>query len=374
MNLQSEIQERLWIAIATTYQADNYTGAILDAITLLMDIIRDKSGLRADGASLIGQAFGGASPIIKVNRLQTESEKDEQRGLESLLRGLYTAVRNPRSHEKKTDKKEFADSLICFIDRLITWIDEARSPFDIGELLAKVFDPLFVSSDQYAELLVQEVPPGKRLDLLIQLFQRRREGDTTNVVLFSDALWKLLTPEELIQYREILSDSLFNMKGSENWFSAIQMSISHWEHLKPLAKARAEGHLIASIRAGRYSKDDDACNDQGKLGTWASGLGAKFLLKEQLLDEFESKLDSADPDNRAYILKYFLRDLIEAAPTPEFGLKYTLLGLLRRGDQSAYDALRGVVFGDEVEGWRKVFLQPLRECPLYQQLDEEIPF
>ena len=81
------------------------------------------------------------------------------------------------------------------------------------------------------------------------------------------------------------------MTGSENWFSAIRMSLSHWEHLKPLAKIRAENHLIASIRAGRYREDNNECNDEGKLGTWAAGLGAKFVLKQQLLDALESKLD-----------------------------------------------------------------------------------
>src|SRR3982751_2148222 len=118
MSLQTTLDPRLWAAIKHTYLAQNYTGAILDSIHFLSDLIRDKSGLDSDGHVLIGNALGGQNPIVKINSLQTESERDEQRGLEFLLRGVYTGIRNPRSHEKWSDSAQIADALIPFINYL----------------------------------------------------------------------------------------------------------------------------------------------------------------------------------------------------------------------------------------------------------------
>jgi hypothetical protein len=48
----------------------------------LSDILREKSGTDGDGHKLVGKVLGGSSPILRVNKLQTESERDVQRGLE----------------------------------------------------------------------------------------------------------------------------------------------------------------------------------------------------------------------------------------------------------------------------------------------------
>jgi len=76
VNLQSTLTDDLWAAVETNYSGKNYTGAILDAIYFLSSLIREKTGLESDGVSLVGQAFGGALPKLKVNRLQTESERN----------------------------------------------------------------------------------------------------------------------------------------------------------------------------------------------------------------------------------------------------------------------------------------------------------
>ena len=105
MNIQTHIRSDLWLAIASTYQSENYTHAILDAIHCLSDVLRNKTGLDGDGTVLVGQALGGDAPRLRLNKLQTETERSIQRGVEQLLRGLYLAVRNPRSHEQFQDTK-----------------------------------------------------------------------------------------------------------------------------------------------------------------------------------------------------------------------------------------------------------------------------
>ena len=102
MNLQTHISSDLWLAISNTYEAENYNHAVLDAMHYLSSFLREKTGVDGDGASLVGQALGGDSPRLRINKLQTETERSVQRGIEQILRGLYLGIRNPRSHESRT--------------------------------------------------------------------------------------------------------------------------------------------------------------------------------------------------------------------------------------------------------------------------------
>lgn len=105
MNLKTQIKDELWLAISNSYEAENYRNAILDAMQYLSDLLREKSGLDSDGAKLVGDALGTSNPKIKINKYQTQSEIDEHKGILQILTGLYMGIRNPRSHEKTTDKK-----------------------------------------------------------------------------------------------------------------------------------------------------------------------------------------------------------------------------------------------------------------------------
>lgn len=62
INLQVNIDERLWAAIENPYQSGNYSGAVVDAVHFISAVIRDRTGLDGDGQELIGKAFGGPSP------------------------------------------------------------------------------------------------------------------------------------------------------------------------------------------------------------------------------------------------------------------------------------------------------------------------
>jgi hypothetical protein len=88
MNLETALDPKLWEAVRTSFQAGNYSAAILDAIHHLSDVVREKSDLEGDGVALVGSALGGTVPRLKVNNLRTESEQNIQRGVEALLRGV----------------------------------------------------------------------------------------------------------------------------------------------------------------------------------------------------------------------------------------------------------------------------------------------
>ncbi|MDP2045063.1 MAG: TIGR02391 family protein, partial [Deltaproteobacteria bacterium] len=142
---------RLWDAIRSSYENRNFTGSIQDSMYFLTSLIRERTGLEGDGAPLVGRAFGGRTPLLKVNKLQTESEKNVQQGVEQLLRGLYQAVRNPRSHDKYLDTEQDAIAIILFINYVIKIIDKSKSPFINEVFITRIFDIDFVSSDRYAD-------------------------------------------------------------------------------------------------------------------------------------------------------------------------------------------------------------------------------
>jgi uncharacterized protein (TIGR02391 family) len=80
---------------------ENYFHAVFEAIKGLAERIRNMSGLSSDGAELVQKAFSVGNPIIAVNSLSTHTELSEQKGVASLLIGLFSAVRNPTAHSPK---------------------------------------------------------------------------------------------------------------------------------------------------------------------------------------------------------------------------------------------------------------------------------
>jgi uncharacterized protein (TIGR02391 family) len=80
---------------------DNYFHAVFEASKGLAQRTREISGIQADGAVLVDRAFSLDRPVVAFNKLQTETEKSEHKGFASLLKGCFSAVRNPLAHEPK---------------------------------------------------------------------------------------------------------------------------------------------------------------------------------------------------------------------------------------------------------------------------------
>ncbi len=212
MNLETILPAELWEAVRVNYEKRNFTGAILDAFYFLSDLLRKKSGAEGDGAALIGQALGGATPKIKLNRLQSESEWNVQKGLEQMLRGFYQAVRNPRSHEKATDSEEDAQVLIVFIGYLVRQIDQAKSQFSRADFQKRVLDPDFVPQQRYAQLLVDEIPAGQRLEVFLDVYRAKETGKPEHLCYFFSVLLAQLADDERRQAYEVLSEELLSSR------------------------------------------------------------------------------------------------------------------------------------------------------------------
>lgn len=80
---------------------NNYFHAVFEATKGLAQRIREKAGIAEDGVALVNSVFLSNPPVLAFNTLRTETERSEQRGVAELLKGCFSAIRNPLAHEPK---------------------------------------------------------------------------------------------------------------------------------------------------------------------------------------------------------------------------------------------------------------------------------
>jgi uncharacterized protein (TIGR02391 family) len=110
------------------YSTGHYAQAIFEAYKTLNNLVKNKSGLDLDGKDLMAQAFSEKNPILKLNKMKTQSEKDEQIGFKLILMGVMIGIRNPKAHDsiRQTDPIRTLEYL-ALADLLATRIDETES-------------------------------------------------------------------------------------------------------------------------------------------------------------------------------------------------------------------------------------------------------
>jgi uncharacterized protein (TIGR02391 family) len=80
------------------YQAGDFRNAVLDAITVVFDQIRERTGIDQDGDRLINQAMSLQAPVLVLSELETESGRNDQSGFMDIYKGFYRGVRSPKAH------------------------------------------------------------------------------------------------------------------------------------------------------------------------------------------------------------------------------------------------------------------------------------
>lgn len=313
MDLRINIDQDMWEIIQKNYENESYSSAILDAIHLLTETIRNKTGLEGDGSSLVGQAFGGDNPKIQLNKLQTESEKNIQKGMQEILKGLYTAIRNPRSHDKIIDTKEDADSIIYFISYLLKMIDKSKLCFEESIFLSRVYDKYFVKTKEYAELLVSEIPKRQRVNIAISIILKRQNGDIDSLAYFIDALFEKLEDSDITQVYKVISEEIkYTSLDSEIRTILHICPAKYWMKVDKAVRIRIENILYESVKLGKYDSESKKCR-YGSLGTW---IKADHFMNFDGLDEWTrlivKKIENGDDEEKTYIDKWLWKDICVA--------------------------------------------------------------
>lgn len=305
MALHESVEAGVWDAVREHYESGQFDHAVLDALRLLTAALRSKTGLHGDGAALVGQALGGNTPAVRLNPFRTVSEVDEQRGYEQIVRGLYIGIRNPRTHDNWADSQRDADAIIGFIDHIIRRIDDAYNHFDIDAYKARVFDPLFVESLEYAQLIVSEVPAAELPIVFETVFAERATGDPKRLALFFRALFQRMSEQQREGAARLVSESLRQTRKSADITSIIRfLRPGMWPLLAADARARTEASIIASVSEGKRDVYAGVTTGGG-LGTWANTFGRHFDRKRDLVEAIR-RLLYQDWYTQNYVGQYFM--------------------------------------------------------------------
>lgn len=350
---QPRLQDtELATAVSRSYEAGTYASAILDAMHFLSDLLRDKSGAEGDGAALVGQALGGERPRLRVNRLQTETERNIQKGIENLTRGLYQAIRNPRSHERIEDSRADADAIILFIDYLVRVLRGAQEPFILDRFLVRCFDEDFVPSERYASLLVAEIPSGKRLDVLIEIFRRSSEVRGAYITLVTGTLLGLLSDDEIQRFAAVASENLVSAQEPDEIKDCLELIPPvFWPKISEIARIRIEHKLLGALRRGL------------ELGYLTKKYIPVMVLQSQLKDALLAIMETGTARDRIRPISEFLEfmpDLLTDASDRQRCVSAVSM-LVRRRAGRVFEDLLGRIrqFPEE---WQAAFEAELRDA------------
>ena len=88
--------------------------------------LKDITGINnLDGKQLAEKAFSLNAPLVRLNNLQTQSEKDEQLGFMMLFSGAATGIRNPKAHDLTNQNDELKTlQYLSFASLLMTRLEE----------------------------------------------------------------------------------------------------------------------------------------------------------------------------------------------------------------------------------------------------------
>lgn len=89
--------------------------ACLEATKSIFDRLRSMTGASGDGAALVDAtlALGKSGvPMLAINSLRTQTEKDEQTGLANFVKGLNGRYRNPTAHDPRMNRTISDDELL----------------------------------------------------------------------------------------------------------------------------------------------------------------------------------------------------------------------------------------------------------------------
>lgn len=128
------LHEKVRDRVAIYYKNGQYGEAASQGVQIFCEIIRELTGLTADGANLVNHVFGSAPfqklPHLQLNKLITESEKNIQEGQAQLSRGVITGFRNPILHAPidSTVPAVFSEldclNILSLVSYLVTRLDK----------------------------------------------------------------------------------------------------------------------------------------------------------------------------------------------------------------------------------------------------------
>ncbi len=112
----------------------NYFHAVFEATKSVAQKVRDRTGLTSDGQALVEEALGtrnNRTPMLAWNRLVTDTDRSEHRGVALMISGTFAYFRNLPAHVPKVGfrnvTEEEALELLTIVSFLHRRLDDAVS-------------------------------------------------------------------------------------------------------------------------------------------------------------------------------------------------------------------------------------------------------
>lgn len=387
MNIDtSKIREDLWKAIQAHYERNDYTEAVRDAVFHMSEVLREKGGIAdKDGTKLVEAALLGNNPAILVNKNETTTEKDFQQGIGFSFKGIMQSVRNPLSHESFQYTQDEAEVLILYINFLLNQVDKSGGRTKIDNVMDLLFDDDFTDTQEYAELLLEEVPVRKRYDLLLELYQKREKLPQYRLRNFLMVLYASLTKAAKSDFVRVVNSSLMRCKDDKELRMYFHYFMEDtYSEIDRLAQLRVEDLVYKSIDQGAYEEVYNStsgevewrCNKKGALSTWVN---EKFRLlnnREKIEGLLFRKLNR-EYEEQKFVFERFT-SAIDKKPS-EFNESEisAIKRELKKGNVLFYDWLGEYIEFWENEEYIKMFGEEfeLCKCKMEEGLKEdELPF
>ncbi len=113
----------------TRFDTQHFADAAEAAFKLINErvktIVRERTGIECDGASLMQKAFSSDKPVIALDDISTLSGKNVQTGYQQIFSGAMTGIRNPKAHSNMQIDATRSLHLIFLASLLMSKIDEA---------------------------------------------------------------------------------------------------------------------------------------------------------------------------------------------------------------------------------------------------------
>ncbi|MGH7490505.1 MAG: TIGR02391 family protein [bacterium] len=103
-------------ATRSRFVSKHYSDAVEAAVKTLNECVRARTGLTLDGDGLMTVVFSPKAPLLRINRLRSDSEKSEQRGHMMMCQGVVAAWRNPRAHTSQFE--DTAGNVIMMLEHV----------------------------------------------------------------------------------------------------------------------------------------------------------------------------------------------------------------------------------------------------------------
>lgn len=305
------LNKDFWKAICLHYEKECYGDALRDACMYIVGLIQEKSdNYDLDNNKLIDTVLSVNNPKLLINKNQTQSEKDEQKGFYYLVKGLICSVRNPLSHTRNIKySKDETDAILLFINNiLLPKLDDTKEFGYVDDWFEFIFVESENDDNRYSDKILESMSKKDKFELMKEIVEKIDEIEEGKYKYLINKLYNELTSKAQNEVCIILNRKLIKVHDSDY----LRMFFDHfnpeiWDRLNPLATVRLEGIVFNSIKNGEMFVSPlnymDTMNSAAELSTyavnWINNFSNYDEIEEYLIDNLDKKKTAK------YIFKYF---------------------------------------------------------------------